>query len=428
MRARPLPTTAITVALATAASMAIAPVSPAAAASSKVTISFMEAMSSGTQKTALATLASEFEKANPGITVQLIAEPDYGTLLEKEEAAVAAGNPPTMGQAYENWAATFANSRAIIPLDSYISGPDGISAAARKEIWTGVWNDLYLPGGKIWEWPFNKSDYVVFYNPKMLAEDHLSVPTTWAQWAADGAALTKGADWEESIDTGTLSAPENGTYLYLSMVTAYGGTWIKDGKPTLDTPAGVKALTILQSMVNKGYLKLGTDYPGQTALGADRTAFDISTVAGYPYELDAVGKKFTLKVAALPSGPVTDGNSLEGTNVVIFSKASTAERSAAWEFMKWLTEPKQTAYWAEQTGYLPVTRAALPLMAGYDATHPYQKIAAQELQYATPGPPYSWWTEAVGEVGVALQAALANHTSPAAALASAQQKALAAVG
>ena len=426
MRARRLSLAGIPAAVATVAAFGLAPAPPAAAAS-KVSISFMEAMSSGTQKTALATLTSQFEKANPNITVQLIAEPDYGTLLQKEEAAVAAGNPPTMGQAYENWAATFAASKAIVPLNGYVSGKNGVSGAAQKQIWPSVWKDLYLPDGKIWMWPFNKSDYVVYYNSDMLAKDHVSVPTTWAQWAADGAKLTTGADWAESIDTGTLSAPENGTYVYLSMVRAYGGTWTNNQKPTLDTPAAVSALSMLQSMVKKGYVKIGTNYPGQTGLGAGRSAFDISTVAGYPYVVDAVGKKFTLKVAAVPSGPAGQANALEGTNVVMFSKAARAERSAAWSFMKWLSEPKQTAYWAEQTGYLPVTKAALPLMRSYDAAHPYQMIAAEALQYATPSPAFSWWTEAVGEVGGALEAALVNGQAPAQALAAAQQKALAAL-
>lgn len=424
---RPKPKTLISMPTAAIAAAAIAavPVTQASAATS-VQISFMEAMSSGTQKTALATLASRFEKANPGVTVQLIAEPDYGTLLQKEEAAVAAGNPPTMGQAYENWAATFAGSKAIVPLASYINGKNGVSAAQRKQYWKSIWDDLYLPDGKIWMWPFNKSDYVLYYNSTMLKKDGVSVPTTWAQWAADGAKLTKGADWEESMATGTLSAPADGTYLYLSMVRAYGGNWTKGDKPTLDTKAAVKALTILQGMVKNGYMKIGTDYPDQAALGAGRGAFAISTVAGYPYILDAVGKKFDMKVAPVPTGPAGPANALEGTNVVIFAKATTPERQAAWDFMKWLSEPKQTAYWAEQTGYLPVTRAALPLMAGYDATHPYQEIAAKALQDATPSPPYSWWTEASGEVGVALEAVLVNGESPQAALESAQQKALAA--
>ncbi|MGH9069516.1 MAG: ABC transporter substrate-binding protein [Acidimicrobiales bacterium] len=388
----------------------------------------MEAMSSGTQKPTLATLTSQFEKAHPNITVKLVTEPDYATLRQKEEAAVAAGSPPTLGQAYENWAASYASSQAIVPLTSFVSGSDGITSAAKAQIWKGVWKDLHLPDGKVWMWPFNKSDYVVFYNSNMLQKAGVSVPTTWAQYAKVAKKLTTGNQWAESIDTGTLSAPQNGTYVYLSIVSSYGGQWVSNGKPNLDSPAAVKALTYLQGLQKEGALKIGTNYPGQTALGAGHGAFDISTVAAYPYDLKAVGKKFTMKVAAVPSGPAGQGNAMEGTNLVIFSKATPAEQAAAWSYMKWLSEPKQTAYWAEQTGYLPVTKAALPLMSSYISTHPIQKIAADALQHATGTPPYAWWTQAVGQVGQALQAVLVNGQSPSAALKSAQSQAMAAAG
>lgn len=410
------------------ASKSTSPSSAGVASSKPATISFMEAMSSGSQKSALATLTSRFEKAYPNITVNLVSEPSYAVLRQKEEAAVAAGDPPTMGQAYENWAASYASSQAIVPLESYVDGSQGVSSSARSAIWSGVWKDLYLPDGKIWMWPFNKSDYVNFYNATALKKAGLSVPTTWAQYATDAKKLTTGTQWAESLDTGTSSAPQNGTYVYLSLVRAYGGSWTANGKPTLDTPAAVKALAYLQTLVKEGAVKVGTNYPGQTALGAGRGVFDLSTVAAYPFDLKAVGNKFTMKVAALPSGPAGPGNALEGTNLVLFAKTTSAQRGAAWSFMKWLSEPAQTAYWAEQTGYLPVTKAALPSMSSYDATHPIQKIAADELQHATGTPAYSWWTEAVGQVAQAMQAVLTGGASPASALRTAQQAALAAAG
>jgi len=393
---------------------------------STVTITFMEAMSSGKQKPALDLLTSRFERANPGITVNLIAEPNYGVLQQKEQASIAAGAPPTIAQAYENWAAGYADAQAIIPLDGYVHGKSGITAAEQSAFWKGVWKDLYLPDGKIWMWPFNKSDYVVYYNADMLQKAGLAMPKTWVQYATVAKQLTKNGNWAESMDTGTLSAPANGTYVYLSIVRAFGGTWVANGKPTLDTTAGIKALGYLADLKKAGALQIGTNYPGQTALGAGRSAFDLSTVAGYPYVLGAVGGKFSMKVAPMPSGRNGQGNSLQGTNIVIFSKSSTAERAAAWEYMKFLSEPRQTAYWAEATGYLPVTRAALPIMKGYIATHPYQQIAAQSLQTAGGSPPYAWWTTAVGQVAQAMQAVLDNGGDPAHALATAQQKALAA--
>jgi len=394
-----------------------------------VSISFMEAMSSGTQKPALDLLTKRFEAQNPNVKVTLIAEPNYGVLQQKEQASIAAGQPPTIGQAYENWAAAYADAKAIVPLTSYVNNKKtGVTPKDQAQIWKGVWQDLFLPDGKIWMWPFNKSDYVMYYNPTKLAAAGLSVPKTWVQFATVAKALTKNGDWAWSTDTGTPAAPADGTIVMMSLIKANGGTWIANGKPTLDTPAAVKALGYLADLQKSGALQMGTNYPGETALGAGRSAFDLSTIAGYPYELSAVGGKFPMKVAPLPSGRNGQGNAMAGTNIVIFSKASSAEKQAAWEYMKFLSEPRQTAYWAEETGYLPVTKEALPIMKRYIATHPYQQIAAQALQVARGNPPYAWWTEAEGDLTTAMQQVLDNHGDPAHALAKAQQEALQAAG
>ncbi|HET8605878.1 MAG TPA: ABC transporter substrate-binding protein [Gaiellaceae bacterium] len=398
-----------------------------ATAHKTVTITFMEAMSSGKQKPALDLLTQRFERTHPGITVNLIAEPNYGVLQQKEQAAVAAGDPPTIGQAYENWAAAFADAKAIMPLDSYVNGTNGLTKAQQKQFWKGVWKDLYLPDGKIWMWPFNKSDYVMYYNADKLQKAGLAVPKTWVDFAKVAKAVTKNGDWAWSTDTGTLAAPADGGIMWMAITRAFGGTWVVDGKPTLNSKGGVKAMEFLKDLKNHGALQIGTNYPGETALGAGRSAFDLSTIAGYPYELGAVGGKFTMKVAELPTGRNGEGNSMQGTNVVLFSHASLAQRAAAWEFMKFLTEPRQTAYWSEETGYLPVTQAALPAMKGFIKTHPYAQVAAQSLQVARGNPPYAWWTTAIGEVSTALQAVLDNGADPKAALDEAQAKAMAAV-
>jgi multiple sugar transport system substrate-binding protein len=392
-----------------------------------VNITFMEAMSSGTQKPALDLLTKRFEAQNPNVHVTLIAEPNYGVLLQKEQAAVAAGQPPTIAQAYENWAASFADAKAIIPIGGYVNSKTvGVKPKDQAQIWKGVWKDLFLPDGKIWMWPFNKSDYVMYYNADRLAAAGEQVPKTWVQFATVAKALTKSGNWAWSTDTGTPAAPADGTIVMLSLIKAFGGTWIVNGKPTLDTKAAIKALGYLADLKKAGAMQLGTNYPGETALGAQRSAFDLSTIAGYPYELAADGGKFSMKVAPLPSGRNGQGNAMAGTNIVIFSKASSAERAAAWSYMKFLTEPRQTAYWAEETGYLPVTKEALPTMKKYIATHPYQQIAAQALQVARGNPAYGWWTEAEGYLTTAMQQVLEGGGDPAHALATAQSKAMAA--
>ena len=199
---------------------------------------------------------------------------------------------------------------------------------------------------------------------------------------------------------------------------------MKNGKPTFNTPQSRAALSYVVHMYQNGSMKFGTNYPGQTALGAGHGLFDLSTIASYYYNQQAIGGKFTMGVAAFPKGPSGEGNVMQGTNIVMFSSASTRQKNAAWTFMKWLSEPTQTAYWATHTGYLPVSRAALPLMKTYYSTHPYQKIAADALVYAKSTPPVAGMEQAVGALSNAIQAATIAHQSVSHALATAESQAI----
>lgn len=390
-----------------------------------VTITFAEAMSTGTQKPALDHLVQEFQKQHPNVTVQLIAQPDYGQLRAKTQAAVAAGNPPTIAQAYESWAATYAKSGAIVPLDSYIQGNGGLSQEEIKDFWPEIWQDQKLQDGKVWMMPFNKSDMVMYYNADWLKKQNIPVPGTWDQFAEASKAVTSKSNntWGISIDPGSSSAPANGTSLYIALLRAYGGDLVKDGKITWNSPQGIQALQYLQKLYQEGALQLGTKYPGQAALGSQHAPFDLSTIASYPYNVKAVGDKFSMQVAPLPSGPAGHGNVLQGTNVVLFSKATPEQKQAAWEFMKFLAAPQQTAYWSEQTGYLPVRQSAVPMMKSYFDTHPYQKIAADSLQYAKPEPSNAGFEEAQGVLAEAITAALTGNQDASTVLNSSAQKA-----
>ncbi|MCY0877976.1 MAG: ABC transporter substrate-binding protein [Firmicutes bacterium] len=396
-----------------------------AEASSHVTITFMEAMSSGTLAPALKALVAQFERTHPNITVELLPEPSYSVLEAKIEASVAAGQAPTIAQAYEDWAAGYVQSHAIVPLTSYVNGKNGLTAAEKRDFWPTIWKDQFI-NGTMYMFPFNKSDFVMYYNENWLKADHLPVPATWAQFAQDAKAVTnpKKDTWGISIDPGSSSGAANGTYLFVALIRAYGGGLLTGkNQPNFDSKAARQALQYLVNLYKAGYLKLGTNYPGQTALGSEHSPFDLSTIASYYYNEEDIGNKFTLGVAPFPKGPKGEGNVLQGTNIVMFQSATTAQKNAAWTFMKWLAEPKQTAYWAEHTGYLPVVKSAINLMKGYYNTHPYQKIAAESLQYAWEVPPLPGFDQAIGALANAIQEATVGHESVAQALKQAQLQA-----
>jgi multiple sugar transport system substrate-binding protein len=397
------------------ASSTAATATASSAAGAKVTITFLEAMSSGTLKPALEYLTSEFEKANPDVTVNLVAEANYGTLRAKTLAEIAAGAPPTIAQAYESWAANYAKNGALVPLGPFVSGAGGVSQSEQADFWPGIWKDTFLPDGKQWMWPFNKSDYVVYYNATVLKQKNLKPPTTWAEMAQECRTLTDGTKfWCFSMDPGSPAAPANGTYVWTSLIRAYGGHLYVNGQAQFASPQAVQATDYLAGLYRAGEIQLGTNYPGQTALAAGRAEFDLSTIAGYYYVKKAVGGKFDLEVAPMPAGPAGPGNTLQGTNIVMFAKATPAQQQAAWAYMKFLTEPAQQAYWAQHTGYLPVRQSAKADMQAYLQANPYQGIAADELADARGLPGVKGFSEATGKVTTALAAAIKGQPAQAA--------------
>lgn len=384
----------------------------------KVTINFMEAMSAGTLGTSMTELVRRFHQQNPNITVNLEVEPDYPTLHSKETAAVSAHKPPTIAQAYEGWAAEYQKSDVIDSLDSYATKDD------LAKLYPGVRDDQYLPGKKLYMWPFNKSVIITYYNQQMLAAKGLSAPKTWDEFAADAKAVSGNGTVGTAIEPGTSAGPAGGEAWYEILAAANGKpVFSADGKPQFTSPEAVKALQWLVDLKKAGAMTVGTKYPAQVALGGGKGLFDVSTVASFFYEQKAVGGKFPLGTAPVPAGPKGTANQLAGTNIVMFSAADDAQKKAAWKFMKFLDSADSQAYWASHSGYLPVTPDALPKMTDFIAKNPYQKFAADSLATAKSDPPYSWVTKTQGDLAVAMQAALSGQQTPEAALAAAQKQA-----
>lgn len=392
---------------------------PSFDADAKTTITFMHAMASGDQKTALEKIVSDFAKDHPNVTIELQDQPDYGTLQTKTKAQVGAGSAPTIAQAYGNWASEYADSKVIVPLDAYAKTSKDFAGFAE-----GVKKDMQLTDGRIWMWPFNKSVVVVYRNAEMVKEE----PKTWDDFAKVCKDVSKDGVVALSMDPGSAKGPAGGTALYEILAESMGSTvFADDGKPQFDADGCVKALEYLLDLKKAGALAIASGYPGQEALGAEKGAFDVSSVASFPFNEQAVGGKFEMGVSALPEGPSGAANQLAGTNIVLFADASEQERAAAWEFMQFLTTPEQQASWAAATGYLPVSSASLDqdAMKKVVEERPWITDAVKQLDTARPLPPVTSVTEASGLLSVALQDALQGKATPADALADAQKKAAA---
>ena len=395
----------------------------AAAITSPVTITFDEVYGAGAQKTAMQAMIAAFEKANPMITVKPTTYATYGPLLTAETSQVSAGNPPTIGQAYESWAQKFATSQVITPI-SELPGAASTMSTDLSTFYTGVQNDLKLPDGQIWMWPFAKSLQVLFYNQNLLAAaGSKTPPATWDQFATVLKAASKNGVVGITIDPGSAAEGSTSGTEWLEELAAANGTPVykDDGTPQFTSPAAVSALNYLVDLKKAGALATGTNYPGETALGARKGLVDLSSSAGYYFETQAVGGKFPLTTTGLPSGSAGSFNEMAGANLVVFAKATDEQKAAAWKFLEFMSSPAEQAGWSAGTGYYPVTSQALtqPAMATYLKQNPWVNTTIQGLNTAITDPPYSWVTQCDGYLATALSAALSG-TGATAALNTAQ--------
>lgn len=390
---------------------------------SPVAITIWTAYTKGLSAT-LAQLIHNFEQKYPGITVTHVSAVDYNTLLQKEESAIFAGNPPTLGQAYEAWVEQFTRSHAVQDLSPYIDGKNGLSREQIGDYFTSEWNDGVLHGTR-YMMPFSKSDIVLYYNPALLKRSGITAPpATWDQFAADCARLTKIENGRASQWGATLQVDEADWYAW----EYEWGNQVLDAhnKAAFATSKGAAPVAFFANLAKHKYIVVSTtqNYQDQADFDAGKTAFDISTSAGLSYVLAAAEPGVQVSVAPFPAGPVRQATEMYGAPLVIFSKAPEAQKQAAWTFLKWLTEPAQTAYWSIQTGYMPVRRSALdlPEMRAYYKKYPTRKASVEELNNAIIEPSLNGWPKAQNDLQTVLLAALTGSKSPLEAMRQAAQQ------
>ncbi|MCI4464006.1 MAG: extracellular solute-binding protein [Caldisericum sp.] len=381
-------------------------------------ITFWHAMQAALGQ-ALTKLIDEFNATHPRYKIVQTAIANYTSLQQKTTAALASGQPPVITQAYENWVANYMLGNLLTPMEKFVKDPSmGLSQADINDFFPIMWKDGYLPDGKMWMFPFNKSVDVMYYNVDMLKEagfDH--PPKTWDEFATMVKALTKpdGSQWGASLG---MSSSDAIVDIWYSMVYEWGGKVLTDDYKNVlfdKDPNALAPVKFLNELYKNGYIHFTNGYDYQSDFGNKKCAFVFGSVVGYTYINQAVGGRFTWAQAPIPAGPKGQYAPLSGANVVIFgNKYNPEEVRGAWEFVKWFTSTYQTARWSIDTAYLPVRKSALelPLLKDFIQNHPERRAGFDELPNALIEPVSREWTQAYVDIGAELQKIFLQKISP----------------
>jgi len=387
--------TAIAPVAATAVSGVATAVARPAANAAPVTITFWHGMNGsepGTQGGSLRTLVDQYRQVAPNVTINLDFTPYTGNeLQQKVTGAIVAHNTPDIVQAFESDVAAWYDAGAIAPLDDYVK--TSLTAADLDDIQKALLDSGRFPQyeNRLLSFPFNRSIYVIYFNkPELTKAGFPNGPKTWDDVTAACAKIVA-----DMPCYAVQPSPDS----FIPVVWGRGGDMISADlkKATFNGPEGVAALTFDVNNIKSKVAYVSKGFDWQNDFGAKKVAMSpVTTIAGDPFIAKAVNDLFEIGMAAVPTAPGKPVKSLfSGTNLAIM-KGTPEKQQAAWDFIKWLTEPKQSAYWTVQTNYLPVRKSALneQVLKDYIAKVPRFQVALDLIPSGAPGISVAGWADA----------------------------------
>lgn len=350
----------------------------------QITITFWHTYGQG-KSDLLDEMIADFEAKYPNITVESESQGNYTDLLSKTKKALgsAGGVKPDVVVGYPDHFAEYMDLGGIIPLDKFIA----------HETWGVDINDYqlsYVEENKqysddgMFSFPYSKSTEMMVYNKTKF--DALGITFT------ENQVLT----WEylETIADTVIGSGDNqceflinydsAANLFINSSRQWDAGYTNAAGEVLVNNDTTKAmLTYYQGLMEDGILALPMEWEqnyGSANFLLGDVCMTVGSTAGLTYNnpADRLDPADQFEIGILPI-PQFEGKTQsviqQGPNIAIMESADDYERLASWLLIKHLTSTENTARWAIDTGYLPVT------ISGYNSDIFQSFLAGEDKDY-----------------------------------------------
>jgi sn-glycerol 3-phosphate transport system substrate-binding protein len=256
---------------------------------------------------------------------------------------------------------------------------------------TGYYADL---GGNLLSFPFNASTPILYYNKNMFRDAGLDpevAPKTWSEVGLaakklreHGAVCGFTTSWPSWVNVENFSAFHN-----LPIATRANGFGGLDAELNFNNPVVVRHVAQLAGWQTTKVF----DYSGraQTAeprfqngecgifIGSSGTRADIK--ANSKFEVGYGMMPYWPDVAGAPQNTI-----IGGATLWVLRDRPVAEYKGVAKFFAFLSKPEVQAAWHQNTGYLPITRAAFDLTRaqGFYDRNPGAAISIEQITLKPP--------------------------------------------
>lgn len=361
-------------------------------------------------------LIEEYNAQQDQIEVKAVMAGKQDRLLKTLYGAMANPDGPDLIWAPPALTAQLAESGTIIPLDSYLTPEE------HQQIAPNLWSQTTYRG-KTWGLPFDANCLALFYNRQQFQAANLQAPKNWAEFNKAAKALTRDSNQDGIPERWGFIVPygkeEWASWTWQTLLYQAGGELLKKDKPDFASPAGIKALSLWRDLVEAHNATLSVPEKGAVPdpFIKGQTAMFISG----PWTVSELPKTLSYGVAPLPKGEKFATN-LGGEALYLVKRGENRQKLAR-EFTKHLLSPEVQTEWAIQTGYLPVTKAAIASTdyQKYLRRHPEIRVFLESMpkgKVRPVNPDYPMISETLGN---GLMQAFSGDKTPKEALSDAQK-------
>lgn len=284
-------------------------------------------------------------------------------------AALRSGGAPALFHAEISFLGRMVQDNVALPLDDYLGN---------------LPSDFYpsfLETGKLrsrtFGLPIGLSIPVFFYNADQFGSRGLGAPRTWDDVATAAQRLTTRAAKGYTVSSDI--------YSFNVLVMSRGGGIVNaQGRPDFTNAKAVESLEYLQGLVRRNIAQSRNIAEAQFSVAdflRTKTFMGIAPITVWPLIENRAPIPFRLGVAAVPRS--SDGKvPLAGGTLVVLRGASEQQTRGAVTFWRFLMEPANIAKWVRATYYMPMRRAAQPLLEDFYREDPRRRVAFSQIENA----------------------------------------------
>lgn len=365
-------------------------------------------------------MTDEFQKANPGVSVNLEFVP-YEGLYDKIVASEAAG-----GSGYDVvlfdviWPAAFAQDRVLLDVS------DRLKTLDKSTVFDGAWATVNYDG-KYFGMPWILDTKYLFYNTEMLKKAGINEPPkTWDELAQD-AKIIKDKGIVQFPIVSSWSQAEAVICDYATIAAGYGGGLYDGSKPAFDKGGSLDAVRWMTASIKDGISnpnsKEYSEEDVRKVFSAGDAAFALNWTYMYAKANDPAESKIVGQVGVEPAPGVAGKSTASAVNgsMALGITSGSTHPDTAWKYITFLTSQPEQNKFAQLS--LPIWKSSYDDAAVTKNQEPLVAAAKTSIAIMTPRPTVVNYQEVSTILQAQIENALAGKATPEAAMAEASKAA-----